>query len=117
LAQKLEIMKNNKVEQIINALLKMDVDGETMQYIVGKVNLESQLLKQLMLTERESDIKNNLELRYEFKDETLKDFWTQIVNEGDVIKSTAQKVWEDLHNNDHLIYNTFEEYYLDFKNN
>ena len=38
------------VETIIDMLNHMDVDGETMQYILKKTGMEYQMLKQLMLT-------------------------------------------------------------------
>ena len=38
------------VETIIDMLKHMDVDGETMQYILKKTDMEYQMLKQLMLT-------------------------------------------------------------------
>jgi len=38
------------VETIIDMLNHMDVDGETMQYILKKTDMEYQMLKQLMLT-------------------------------------------------------------------
>jgi hypothetical protein len=38
------------VETIIDMLNHMDVDGETMQYILKETDMEYQMLKQLMLT-------------------------------------------------------------------
>ena len=38
------------VEIIIDMLKHMDVDGETMQYILKETGMEYQMLKQLMLT-------------------------------------------------------------------
>ena len=38
------------VETIIDMLKHMDVDGETMQYILKETGMEYQMLKQLMLT-------------------------------------------------------------------
>ncbi len=45
-------MKSNPgvVETIIDMLKHMDVDGETMQYILKETGMEYQMLKQLMLT-------------------------------------------------------------------
>lgn len=40
-----------KVKKIIKKLKKMDVDGETMQYIIEKVALKEQILKQLKAEE------------------------------------------------------------------
>lgn len=39
-----------KVEDIIKELRFLDVDGETMQYILKKVGMEDQMLRQLMLS-------------------------------------------------------------------
>jgi hypothetical protein len=40
----------NIVETIIDLLIDIDVDGETMQHILEKVGMEWQMLRQLMLT-------------------------------------------------------------------
>jgi hypothetical protein len=40
----------NVVETIIDLLIDIDVDGETMQHILQKVGMEWQMLRQLMLT-------------------------------------------------------------------
>ena len=43
-------IRNPKVETIISLLNEIEVDGETMQYIIEKVGMEEQMLKQLILT-------------------------------------------------------------------
>ena len=73
----------------IIAMLK-NVDGETMQYILNKVGMEDQMLKQLVGTADKLDLKN-------------------------IFEDTARKVYEDIFNNDTLIYNTFDEYWNNFK--
>ena len=40
----------NTVQVIIDMLKRMDVDGETMQYILKETSMDYQMLKQLMLT-------------------------------------------------------------------
>ena len=48
-----KIMENLKVQsvhEIITMLRDIDVDGETMQYILEKVGMEDQMLKQLIGT-------------------------------------------------------------------
>jgi hypothetical protein len=40
-------MKNQKVQEIINTLREIEVDGETMQYILDKVGMSDQMLRQL----------------------------------------------------------------------
>ena len=39
-----------RVEEVINILREIDVDGETMQYILEKVGMEDQMLRQLMFS-------------------------------------------------------------------
>ena len=45
-------MKNNKVlvDAVIILLNDIDCDGETMQFILEKVGMEYQMLRQLMMT-------------------------------------------------------------------
>jgi len=47
-----QLMKSHPgmVETIIDMLKHMDVDGETMQYILKETGMDYQMLKQLMLT-------------------------------------------------------------------
>lgn len=40
--------KDAKVAQVIDILEEIEVDGETMQYIIEKVGMEDQMLRQLM---------------------------------------------------------------------
>jgi hypothetical protein len=46
------VMEDNKVvvDTVIDLLNNMDCDGETMQFILKKVGMEWQMLRQLMLT-------------------------------------------------------------------
>ena len=44
----MENLKVQRVHEIINMLRDIDVDGETMQYILEKVGMEDQMLKQLI---------------------------------------------------------------------
>ena len=37
------------VEEVISMLIHMEIDGETMQYIIQKVGLEDQMLRQLLM--------------------------------------------------------------------
>lgn len=52
-----------KVESIIDILKEIDVDGETMQYILSKVGMESQMLKQLVMTSPLDEVINHFEER------------------------------------------------------
>jgi len=40
----------DRIDYIIQMLSEMDVDGETMQYILKQTGMEWQMLRQLMLT-------------------------------------------------------------------
>jgi len=46
------VMEDNKVvvDTVIDLLNSMECDGETMQFILKKVGMEWQMLRQLMLT-------------------------------------------------------------------
>ena len=51
------------VNRVINILREIDVDGETMQYILQRVGMEEQMLKQLVGTAQEEALDYYLELR------------------------------------------------------
>jgi hypothetical protein len=61
-------MKENPgvVETIIDMLNHINVDGETMQYILENVGMEDQMLKQLMVTTSMERLEDLLEMRKEF---------------------------------------------------
>ena len=44
----MENLKVQRVHEIITMLRDIEVDGETMQYIIEKVGMEYQMLRQLM---------------------------------------------------------------------
>ena len=46
------------VETIIDMLKHMDVDGETMQYILKETGMDHQMLRQLMLTSNINHVKD-----------------------------------------------------------
>ena len=52
---------HNIVKDIIAKLKLIDVDGETMQYILEQVGMEEQMLRQLIMSNPESDINDILE--------------------------------------------------------
>lgn len=56
------------VDNIINDLLSMEVDGETMEYIIRGVNLENQILWQLMMNASDSEIYYLIDVRRSFYD-------------------------------------------------
>jgi len=51
------------VEHIVSTLKYIDVDGETMQYILEKVGMDYQMLRQLMLSLPINDVEYNWEER------------------------------------------------------
>jgi len=55
--------KRDVVMDIIKKLRAIDVDGETMQYILEKVGMEDQMLKQLISTADEYNLNYYLNLR------------------------------------------------------
>ena len=56
-------MEDNKVDTVIDLLT--DCDGETMQFILKKVGMEEQMLRQLMLTMPIEQVEYLLEEREE----------------------------------------------------
>ena len=54
---------HNIVKDIIAKLKLIDVDGETMQYILEQVGMEDQMLRQLIMSSTESNTKDLLEER------------------------------------------------------
>jgi hypothetical protein len=61
------ITKDQTVETIINMLKNIDVDGETMEYIIGEVGMLDQMTKQLIMTTRHDDLEYYLSERYELE--------------------------------------------------
>ncbi len=59
------------VKDIIAKLKVIDVDGETMQYIIEQVGMNDQMLRQLVMSNPESDTKDLLEEKRMISDEHL----------------------------------------------
>jgi hypothetical protein len=59
----MENLKVQRVHEIITMLRDIDVDGETMQYILKKVGMEDQMLKQLISTASGFSLVHYLNLR------------------------------------------------------
>jgi hypothetical protein len=59
--------KDQAVETIINMLKNIDVDGETMEHIIGEVGMLDQMTKQLITTCRHDDLEYYLSERYELE--------------------------------------------------
>jgi hypothetical protein len=64
----MDLNQKSSADHIIEHLLAIDVDGETMQYIVEGTNLKYQILKQLIMESDDFDINNLLEERNSFHD-------------------------------------------------
>lgn len=64
----MDLNQKSSAEHIIEHLLAIDVDGETMQYIVEGTSLKYQILKQLIMESSDFDINNLLEERNSFHD-------------------------------------------------
>jgi hypothetical protein len=43
-------LAQSKTHELIAALLNMNIDGETMEYILDQVNMKEQMLRQLIMT-------------------------------------------------------------------
>lgn len=61
------VLKENfaTIYDIIQELKKVEVDGETMEYIIKQVGMEYQMLRQLILTLPIEEIENLIEERKE----------------------------------------------------
>jgi len=55
------------VEEVVAMLKHMEIDGETMQYILGKVGLEYQMLNQLVMSQDFDDVEYIWEERKRFQ--------------------------------------------------
>lgn len=65
----MDLNQKSSADHIIEHLLAIDVDGETMEYIIEGTNLKYQMLKQLIMKSSDFDINNILDERNEFHDE------------------------------------------------
>ena len=63
-------------EEIISKLKEMDVDGETMQYIIESVGMKDQMLRQLVMTADIDDVEELLEEKSIL--EAGKKFWEEV---------------------------------------
>jgi len=65
-------MGKDMVEDIIQKLIQLDVDGETMQYIIDQVGMTDQMLRQLVMSNPESDTKDLLEEKRELNNKSVR---------------------------------------------
>jgi hypothetical protein len=83
-------LSKEQVAQAINIL--KNADGEDLQFILEKIGMDYQILKQLVVTSSNFELSN-------------------VLDEKDVLRNVANKVWVDIFNNNTLIYNDFDEYW------
>jgi len=60
-----------RINYVIHLLSEMDVDGETMQYIIEQVGMEDQMLRQLIMNNPESDVKDLLNEKIELNNNSV----------------------------------------------
>lgn len=99
-------LNEKQINQAIE-LLKI-ADGEDLQYILVEIGMDDQILKQLILSASDLDLRNCIEERESLNE---KPFWDNVRDTEARIKEEARKVWVDAYNNDTLIYNDFESYW------
>ena len=61
----------DRINYIIQMLSEMDVDGETMQYIIEQVGMNDQMLRQLIMNNPESDVKDLLNEKIELNNNSV----------------------------------------------
>jgi hypothetical protein len=90
----------DKVNEVIATLKSLDdnfgVDGETMEYILEQVGMNDQMLRQLVMGNPEIIVNELLDEKVEISERY----------------KYCKKVWDDMLNNDTLIYNSFDDYFL-----
>lgn len=73
--------QQSSADHVIEFLKGINVDGETMQYIIDQVGMHDQMLKQLIMSSSDLHINNHLEEREELlQNDSLKAFWCNIRN-------------------------------------
>ena len=63
-----------KINQVISILRDIDVDGETLQYIIEKVGMTDQVLRQLVMNNPYTDTSDLLDEKVRLSDEYLRSF-------------------------------------------
>ena len=62
-SQMQDLRVRDKVERIISDLSHIEVDGETMQYILERVGMEDQMLRQLVMSQPIEEVEYMFEER------------------------------------------------------
>ena len=65
-------IKAQVVQDTIENLRRIDLDGETMQYIIEKLGMNDQMLRQLVLSNPQSDTNDLLQEHIRINDKQLK---------------------------------------------
>jgi hypothetical protein len=60
------VLGMTKVDAVIQYLNGIEVDGETMEYIIEKVSMREQMLRQLIMSSPNADILELLKEKLEF---------------------------------------------------
>ena len=63
--------RDEKISTIIELCKDIDIDGETMEYILEKVAMTNQMLRQLVMNSPQSDIMDLLLEKVELDDQRL----------------------------------------------
>ena len=63
--------RDKKISTIIELCKDIDIDGETMEYILEKVAMTNQMLRQLVMNNPQSDIMDLLLEKVELDDQRL----------------------------------------------
>lgn len=58
--------ENTQIKSIINSLKSIDIDGETMQYIIEELNIQEQVIKHLIRTYPNQTTKELIDYKNEF---------------------------------------------------
>lgn len=56
-----EELKEVRTQMVIDLLREMEVDGETMEYIISQTGMAYQMLRQLVMSASASDLNNLIE--------------------------------------------------------
>jgi hypothetical protein len=95
----MNLNQKSSADQIIENLLSIDVDGETINYIIEGTNLKYQILKQLIMQSSDFDINNLLEERNSFHDSGRNNHLIEIMtnksNENE-LKHRLEMIEDDL---------------------
>ncbi len=70
---KKQLIEEEKLGMIIELCDDIQIDGQTMEYVIRALGMEEQMLRQLIMNSPESDIKDLLEEKRLISDKRLSD--------------------------------------------